>query len=79
MNRDWQKVVEAAVEQGWRVEETKDGWQLKPAAGEIVTVHGTPSDFRARQNVISRMRRSGFTWPPKSKKERRSERREEQE
>lgn len=69
MHKDWKRVVEAAVEQRWRVEPTTDGWQLKAPDGiTIVTIHGTPSDHRAIQNTISRMRRSGFQWPPPKRK-----------
>lgn len=61
--------MEAAAEQGWRIERTTDGWQLKAPNGvHIEQVHGTPSDFRALRNTIKRMeRRGGFEWPPKKK------------
>lgn len=64
--KDWGKVIEAAIEQGWRSETTRDGLQLfAPGRVGIVTIHGTPSDPRAIKNAISRLRRHGFQWPPK--------------
>lgn len=39
---------------------------LAPIGIGKVTVHGTPSDFRALRNTISALRREGgFEWPPK--------------
>ncbi len=61
--KELKKIFAAAEEQGWRVGDTKDGWQLFAPDGEnIVTVHGTPSDHRALANTVSRMRQYGFKW-----------------
>ncbi len=70
MQKDWQRVVEAAIDQGWRVDRTTDGWQLKAPNGTFIeTIHGTPSDWRAIRNSIARMRRfGGFEWPPRRTK-----------
>lgn len=65
MQKEWKRLIEAAEEQGWRVDRTTDGWQLKAPDGVFIeTIHGTPSDWRAIRNSISRMRRSGLVWPP---------------
>lgn len=70
MQKDWKRLVDAAREQGWRIEETTNGWQLKAPNGVFIeTIHGTPSDRRAIRNAIARMRRGGgFEWPPLRKK-----------
>lgn len=64
---DWKRVLRAAQEQGWRIRPTTDGVMLlAPNGTGKVTVHGTPSDFRALRNTISDLRREGgFEWPPK--------------
>lgn len=70
MHKDDKRLVDAAVEQGWRVEPKRDGVQLKSPDGiTLVTIHNTPSDWRARANTIAKMRRGGFQWPPKGKGE----------
>ena len=66
MDKDLKAVLKAAVEQGWRVQETKKGWMLQspdPAQG-AVAVHKTPSDVRAIHKTIAQLRRRGFRWPP---------------
>ena len=48
MDKDWKRVVAAALEQGWVVRRTSDGYQLlAPNHTFIETIHGTPSDRRA--------------------------------
>jgi hypothetical protein len=55
------QLIEAATKQGWRVAETRDGYQLfAPDGVNIVTIHLTESDARAFRNTIARMRRFGF-------------------
>jgi hypothetical protein len=66
MDKDLKAVVKAAVEQGWRVEETKKGWMLQspdPTQG-AVAIHKTPSDVRAIHKTIAQLRRRGLRWPP---------------
>jgi hypothetical protein len=66
MDKDLRAVLKAAVEQGWRVEETKKGWMLRspdPAQG-TVAIHKTPSDVRAIYKTIAQLRRRGLRWPP---------------
>lgn len=49
MDKGTKALIREAVRQGWMVEETKAGYLLKPPppSGEMVVVHGTPSDRRA--------------------------------
>lgn len=62
--KDWGKVIEAAIEQGWRSETTKDGLQLfAPDRVGIVERSTARRDQRAFKNAISRLRRHGFQWP----------------
>ncbi len=67
MSSDWKRVLEAAAEQGWISRPTKDGVMLlAPNGTGKVSVHGTPSDWRALRNTISDLRREGgFEWPPR--------------
>lgn len=60
------KSVEALVRQirsweGWRVEETRDGYNAYPPdrAQRPINFHRTPSDHRWYRNTISRLRRAG--------------------
>ena len=41
---------------------------LHPQREEPVTVHLTPSDWRAWRNMISELRKRGFVWPPKDRR-----------
>lgn len=61
---DWKKVRKEAQEQGWTVRETKSGYQLFPPdrTQKPISIHRTPSDHRALENTITRMRRAGFLW-----------------
>lgn len=61
-SKDVRKLIrQAQTWQGWRVVETKAGWMLYPPDKTLdpITVHGTPSDRRAWQNTLSRLRRAG--------------------
>lgn len=46
---------------GWRVVESKKGWMVYPAdkTQAPIAIHGTNSDRRAYQNIVSRLRRAG--------------------
>jgi hypothetical protein len=46
---------------GWRVEKTKAGWMLYPPdkSQSGVLIHGTPSDRRAWDNTLARLKRRG--------------------
>lgn len=59
--RDLRKIARAAREQGWRVELTaKSHVKFVPPQGELIYSAGTPSDWRGRRNLVSRLRRSGL-------------------
>jgi hypothetical protein len=61
-NKDITKLIAAAQKwPGWRVEEKKMGWMLYPPDKNLpgIVIHKTPSDWRAWQNTLSRLRRSG--------------------
>jgi hypothetical protein len=60
-------VLKAAEEAGWTMEKTSKGhWRLNPPPGindnRPVFTSGTPGDFRAYQNFLTKMRRAGFTY-----------------
>jgi hypothetical protein len=64
--RKIKEVAEAAREQGWTVNITKKNqYQFIPPdpTQQIVMAAGTASDHRALDNVIARLKRSGFLWP----------------
>lgn len=65
MADDFKSIRNALKAQGWQVEQTKSGHykcippdRTKP----IVISAGSPSDRRALDNFIARLRRSGFIW-----------------
>jgi len=62
------EVLIAAEEQGWTVDRTaKSHYRLvPPGPGDIVICSSSPrSSKRERAQTLSRMRRSGFIWPPR--------------
>lgn len=65
-NKDWPKVRVEAELQGWRVNETQDGYMLlSPDGVTKVTMdrlHKSSSPY-ALKNTVRRMRQGGFTWP----------------
>lgn len=65
---------------GWRVEIGSDGHArlFPPSGARPISLAGTPSDRRWKKNLVAALRREGVQWPPKSKKQQRAERREEQ-
>lgn len=62
--KDLKSVLKEAERQGWRVVPTKGGhWRLyAPDGVNIVHTAGTPSDHRALDNTIAKMRQYGFEW-----------------
>jgi hypothetical protein len=67
MAKTFRDVVAEAKRQGWEVVQTRGGhWRFVPPdpMAPIVYAAGAPSDRRALDNHIARMRRSGFRWPP---------------
>lgn len=62
MNKDQRKLVETLKAQGWEIHQLKNNHYraLPPDKTKpIVVIDSTPSDHRAWQNTISRLRRSG--------------------
>lgn len=57
-------VVKQAEEAGWTTEKTsKNHWKFNPpGGGRPVFTSGTPGDFRAFQNFLTKMRRAGFDY-----------------
>jgi hypothetical protein len=71
MAKDIKDIVEAARNQGFRVERTKKGhWVFySPDTSRKPVFHsGTPGDRRAIDNLLAELRRAGFVWPPKGRK-----------
>lgn len=62
--KELKEIVKAAEEQGWRVKVLKNGHLmfLAPDGINKATTGGTPSDHRAIDNHLSRLRRYGFVW-----------------
>jgi len=59
----WLKDLRAELEaQGFEVMERKKGWMVRPPDPrmQLVTIHLTTSDYRARENALSRLEKSGF-------------------
>lgn len=70
MKKEIREIVEEAQRQGWRVEIAKSGHiKLFPPdpTKSLVTLPGSPSDQRWRDNALADMRRRGFRWPPQKK------------
>jgi len=59
------RLVREAAAQGWTIEETQKGLFFVPPepSQPKILVHRKPSDIAVKK-TISRMRRSGFQWPP---------------
>jgi hypothetical protein len=64
LHKDLRSILDAAEDQGWRVELQRSGhYKLYAPDGEtIVTTGSTPSAPSALRNLIGLMRRSGFQW-----------------
>ncbi len=62
--KDLKGIVQAAEEQGWRVEQRSGGhlFFYAPDGKNIVTSGSTPSDHRALRNLVTQLRRYGFEW-----------------
>jgi hypothetical protein len=76
VGKDIKFVITELERQGWEVERTSQGhWRARPSDKTKQLVHFSTSDDRhSLKNVLADLRRSGFEWPPPSKKEERSER-----
>ncbi len=56
------KLKDELEEQGFRFQETRNGWQIFPPdkSKSPVVVHKTESDIRAEMNTLMRLKRAGF-------------------
>lgn len=72
MGDDTRRLIKALEAQGFDVERTRKGhWLVRNADGlAVATIAGTASDHRSLANVIARLRRAGFIWPPPPRKRR---------
>lgn len=65
-NKEYPKVRKEAERQGWKVKPTRKGEMLlAPDGVTSVQWHHTPSDHRALDNMVAKMRRAGFEYPPR--------------
>lgn len=65
MKKEMRELAKALETQGFEVRITRKGHVSVLLEGRIVAVFsGTPSDWRAMRNGISRAKRAGFIWPP---------------
>ena len=55
-------LARTAIAQGWRVMPTRGGhWRWLAPTGEQIISSASASDHRAVANLLSRLRRAGFT------------------
>src|SRR5437667_74552 len=67
-------IVNAARDQGWKIDRTRTHLRLvpaNPAMGPVFTP-STPSSVRAIHNVLAILKQRGLIYPPKSRKEERA-------
>lgn len=62
-NADIRTILNGLEAQGARIVDTKAGYMIMCPSGDKVTMHKTPSDFRAMRNTRARIKRAGLTWP----------------
>lgn len=67
MDKDLRRILDAVEDAGYTVEFSTRGTALVfTKDGEYVTSFaGNASDWRARRNALSPLKRRGFRWPPK--------------
>lgn len=62
------KLIAELSEQGWRVEQARNGYKAMPPDRTrpmvFVSTHGVEQNGRGAKNLLSDLRRSGFQWPP---------------
>lgn len=65
--KEIREILDEAERQGWSVDRSgRKHHQLLPPDPAFPPIHvsKTPSDHRWRDNLLTRMRRAGFVWPP---------------
>lgn len=62
-NKELKKLLRELKSCGWEIKETKKGYLLFPPDKKAgaVAIHKTPSDRRAWANMLSELRRHGFS------------------
>ena len=62
---NFRTVRKAAEEQGWRIEDTTDGYMFYPPDPQQgpVLFHRNPGEHAVKKN-LSLMKRRGLIWPP---------------
>ena len=64
MNKDAQRFLQEAERQAFVSKPVKKGLMyLAPNGIDKVTIHLTPSDRRALDNMIAAFKRAGMIWP----------------
>ncbi len=64
MNKDAQRFLQEAERQGFVSKPVKKGLMyLAPNGIDKITIHLTPSDRRALDNMIAAFKRAGMIWP----------------
>ena len=64
MNKDAQRFLQEAERQGFVSKPVKKGLMyLAPNGIDKVTIHLTPSDRRALDNMVAAFKRAGMIWP----------------
>lgn len=66
MPKEYKEIIRELERQGWRLVRGTRHWKAFPPDKKkpMVTIPGTPSDYRSIKNTIAQLRRSGFIWPP---------------
>ena len=64
MNKDAQRFLQETERQGFVSKPVKKGLMyLAPNGIDKVTIHLTPSDRRALDNMVAAFKRAGMIWP----------------
>lgn len=61
-NKDLRRLLKDLEAKGFRIREIKSGWLVLPEDRELnsVTIHATPSDWRAWRNQMAALKRIGY-------------------
>ena len=78
-NKDFQPILTELRQQDWDVQQTTRGhWKATPPDRSKPLVHFSMSDdHHALKNTLKDLQRSGFMWPPPSKRDLRDAKRED--
>lgn len=64
MRKEMDRILAAALEQGFQVRLTRNShYMISTADGQhVTTAPSTPSDTRGLKNCVAALRRHGFVW-----------------